>query len=69
MAEYSSLRRPLALRLILLGEAGAGKTCLYHWIKYKVSTTDYSVLQRLSLVEFVVLAVAFYDGNRFMCRV
>lgn len=47
MAEYSSLGRPLALRMILLGEAGAGKTCLYHWIKYKVSTTDYSILQRL----------------------
>ena len=25
-----------ALRMILLGEAGTGKTCLFHWIKYKV---------------------------------
>lgn len=49
MAEYSSSRRTLALRMILLGEAGAGKTCLYHWIKYKVSTLYYSILQRLCL--------------------
>ena len=32
--------RVYALRMILLGEAGAGKSSLYHWIKYKVSASD-----------------------------
>ena len=36
MAAYSDAGRSYALRMILLGEAGTGKTCLYHRIKYKV---------------------------------
>ena len=36
MAARNSAERTYALRMILLGEAGAGKTCLFHWIKYKV---------------------------------
>lgn len=37
MARLSDAGRSYALRMILLGEAGTGKTCLYHRIKYKVS--------------------------------
>ena len=38
MSVLSPVERTYALRLILLGEAGAGKTCLFHWIKFKVAT-------------------------------
>jgi small GTP-binding protein len=31
----ATVGRPYALRMILLGEAGVGKSSLYHWIKYK----------------------------------
>ena len=39
MASYSHNHKQYTVRMILLGEAGAGKSSLYYRIKFKV--TDY----------------------------
>ena len=51
MALHIPIAKTYALRMILLGEAGTGKTSLFHWIKYKV-------LNYINLSESVVTSAA-----------